>query len=283
MQGHPNLVSLTLSEDLFPEFLIKAVPPEQREAKLDNVEGGMMSSSGDMTLSLSNKDIQDMLDTDNKGLSRSELYRRMLEQTEPKELLMWESKQMKPSKASAQIAKSGDSMLEDIDEGIKNQVRFFLSIAESEGVSSRDIGRYLQERRVGPHDGDISLLNYVKNRHGNLFAFLRLFPSIFQVDTSISKGTSEYLVRLVSDEINEDDEDDQPADNLHEAPRDTEDQVHSNESHGEQKPITTETVTLDPMTDNESKGSSNEKSDDLTEVPVKKKRAGRKKKTKETE
>lgn len=242
-----------------------------------------MSSSGDMTLSLSNKDIQDMLDTDNKGLSRSELYRRMLEQTEPKELLMWESKQMKPSKASAQIAKSGDSMLEDIDEGIKNQVRFFLSIAESEGVSSRDIGRYLQERRVGPHDGDISLLNYVKNRHGNLFAFLRLFPSIFQVDTSISKGTSEYLVRLVSDEINEDDEDDQPADNLHEAPRDTEDQVHSNESHGEQKPITTETVTLDPMTDNESKGSSNEKSDDLTEVPVKKKRAGRKKKTKETE
>ena len=169
-----------------------------------------MSSSGDMTLSLSDRDIEDILESKGKGLSKSELYNRILtESSEPTELLQWESKQVKQSSASSaatQAINHAESFLDELDEGIKNQIRFFLSIAESEGVSSRDVGRYLQERKIGSKPDDMSLLSYVKSRHGNLFAFLSKFPSIFQLNTSISKGTSEYLVGLVSDELNDDDE-----------------------------------------------------------------------------
>ena len=170
----------------------------------------MMSSSGDMTLSLTDSDIEDILESKGKGLSKSELYRRILaESSEPIELLQWESKQGKQSAATmagSQSPHPAESFLDEVDEGIKNQIRFFLSIAESEGVSSRDVGRYLQERKIGPKPDDMSLLSYVKSRHGNLFAFLSKFPAIFELNTSISKGTSEYLVGLVSEELNDDDE-----------------------------------------------------------------------------
>ena len=204
-------MSLIFSEELFPEFLVSAIPLEQREIPIaEGKVGGMLSSSGDMTLSLTDKDIEDILETRGKGLSKSELYRRILtESTEPTELLQWESKQVKHSTGpnlANQNTNPGEAFLEELDEGIKNQIRFFLSIAESEGVSSRDVGRYLQERKIGSKPDDMSLLSYVKSRHGNLSSFLRKFPSIFQLNMSISKGTSEYLVGLVSEELNEDDE-----------------------------------------------------------------------------
>ena len=89
---------------------------------------------------------------------------------------------------------------ESSENAVLNLVQFHLQVSGADVISSRELGRYLQTQSLPSGQ---TLLMYVKSNHGSLRSFIQRYPDVFTVTATV--GVNEFFVGLV-DQVYEEEE-----------------------------------------------------------------------------
>jgi hypothetical protein len=212
LQGYPLKFNIEFTDESSTEFTIQLLDDNDNDNSSSGSSTikhmGVVSSSSDLLLSISEKDLNEALYSTNEDYddsSHTDLLQRFLDNDSDMNDYEFEGldrlrNAIPLNSNTISETTMTNSMMDSIDSSIVNYIVFFIEMADTEEVSSREIGRYLQDRKLlGPDGQDETLLGYIKAVHGTLFAFLKKYPSDFAL-TLVPGKWQEYLVSAVQHE-----------------------------------------------------------------------------------